>query len=106
MTSGSATLKRYNVEALKRRGTTMPKPECQMTQESRNPNDKMSPRFLSAASVLVIRNLSLVRHSLIWASAFLPLTFLPALQAADNISVLGSKPQWSVLEKYQETLTR
>jgi len=55
---------------------------------------------------LVIRHLSLVRHSLIRASAFLLLIFLPALQAADNISVLGSKPQWSVLEHYQETITR
>ncbi|MGA7273450.1 MAG: hypothetical protein WBX14_01270, partial [Candidatus Udaeobacter sp.] len=72
----------------------------------RNPNEKMPPRSLSAASVLVIRNLSLVRHSLIRASAFLLLIFLPALQAADNISVLGSKPQWSVLEHYQETITR
>ena len=106
MTNGSATLKRYNVEVLKRRDTTMPKPECRMTKECRSPNDKMSPHSLSAASVLVIRNLSLVRHSLIRASAFLLLIFLPALQAADNISVLGSKPQWTVLEHYQETITR
>src|SRR5207247_10344622 len=28
-----------------------------------------------------------------------------ALHAADNVSVLGSKPKWSVLEKYQETVT-
>src|SRR6266496_2592697 len=76
-----------------------------MTKECRNPNDKMSPHSLSAASVLVIRHLSLVRHSLIRASPFLLLIFLPALQAADNISVLGSKPRWSVLEKYQETIT-
>jgi N-acetylmuramoyl-L-alanine amidase len=77
-----------------------------MTKECRNPNDKMSPHSLSAASVLVIRHLSLVRHSLIRHSSFLLLIFLPALQAADNISVLGSKPQWSVLEHYQETITR
>src|SRR6266704_3619511 len=77
-----------------------------MTKECRNPNDKMSPHSLSAASVLVIRHLSLVRHSLIRASPFLLLIFLPALQAADNISVVGSKPQWSVLEHYQETITR
>jgi len=80
--------------------------ETRMTKECRTPNDKMSPHSLSAASVLVIRHLSLVRHSLIRASAFLLLIFLPALQAADNISVLGSKPQWSVLEHYQETITR
>src|SRR6266480_2452525 len=77
-----------------------------MTKECRSPNDKMSPYSLSAASVLVIRHLSLVRHSLIRASPFLLLIFLPALQAADNISVVGSKPQWSVLEHYQETITR
>ena len=28
-----------------------------------------------------------------------------SLQAADNISVLGAKPKWSVLEHYQETIT-
>jgi len=95
MTNGVATLKRYNVEAFKRHD-----------RQCRSPNDKMSPHSPSAASVLVIRHLSLVRHSLIRASAFLLLIFLPALQAADNISVLGSKPQWSVLEHYQETITR
>ncbi|PWT79900.1 MAG: hypothetical protein C5B58_12600, partial [Acidobacteria bacterium] len=30
---------------------------------------------------------------------------LPALHAADNISVLGSKPKWSVLDHYQKTIT-
>src|SRR6266478_775757 len=106
MTNGSATLRRYNVEALKRHDRTMPKPECRMTKECRSPNDKMSPHSLSAASVLLTRHLSLVLHSLIRHSSFLLLIFLPALQAADNISVLGSKPQWSVLEHYQETITR
>ncbi|HEX4708573.1 MAG TPA: hypothetical protein VH229_12680, partial [Candidatus Udaeobacter sp.] len=33
------------------------------------------------------------------------LLFSPALQGADNLSVLGSKPRWSVLERYQETIT-
>src|SRR5437870_4557359 len=28
-----------------------------------------------------------------------------ALHAADNVSVLGSKPKWTVLENYQETIT-
>src|SRR5438445_518409 len=106
MTNGSATLKRYNVEALKRHDTTMPKPECRMTKECRSPNDKMSPHSLSAASVLVIRNLSLVRHSLIRASAFLLLIFLPALQAADNMSVLGSKPQCTVLFESGDSWSR
>ena len=27
------------------------------------------------------------------------------LQAADNIGVLGSKPRWEVLERYQQTIT-
>src|SRR5437870_529644 len=36
----------------------------------------------------------------LWLSIF-PL----ALHAADNVSVLGSKPKWSVLEKYQKTIT-
>src|SRR5206468_13114356 len=41
------------------------------------------------------------------ASSFLLLAVFPrAVQAADNISLLGSKPRWSVLEHYQETITR
>src|SRR5881296_2974693 len=36
----------------------------------------------------------------------LSLSIFPlALHAADNVSVLGSKPRWSVLENYQETIT-
>jgi N-acetylmuramoyl-L-alanine amidase len=31
--------------------------------------------------------------------------FAAGLHAAENISVLGSKPRWDVLEKYQETIT-
>ncbi|MGH7984186.1 MAG: hypothetical protein ACREFF_13755 [Candidatus Udaeobacter sp.] len=37
--------------------------------------------------------------------SFLLLVFVPALHAAENISILGSKPRWSVLENYQETIT-
>jgi len=33
------------------------------------------------------------------------LLFPLALGAADNVSTLGSKPKWGVLEKYQETIT-
>jgi hypothetical protein len=33
------------------------------------------------------------------------LILLPALHAEDKISVLGSKPRWSVLEDYQQTIT-
>ena len=40
------------------------------------------------------------------ASSFLLLIFLPALRAAEKVSILGSKPKWSVLEHYQETITR
>jgi hypothetical protein len=41
------------------------------------------------------------------ASSFLLFAlFAAALHAADNISVLGSRPRWSVLEKYQATITR
>src|SRR5437588_11808681 len=52
-------------------------------------------RALLVASDLVIRHLSL----------FL-LLLTPALQAADNLGVLGSKPKWGVLEHYQETITK
>ena len=44
--------------------------------------------------------LSVIRHS-----SFLILLFPLVLHAADNISVLGSKPRWSVLENYQQTIT-
>src|SRR5213594_2707472 len=39
------------------------------------------------------------------SSILFPAIFPTALQAEDNVSVLGSKPKWSVLEKYQETIT-
>ena len=42
----------------------------------------------------------LIRHS-----SFLLLLFPLVVHAADNISILGSKPRWSVLENYQETIT-
>jgi len=34
------------------------------------------------------------------------LTLALSARAADNIGILGSKPKWSVLEHYQETITR
>jgi hypothetical protein len=46
-----------------------------------------------------------VRRRLTLLTLCLPL-FPLALHSADNISSLGSKPQWSVLEHYQETITR
>src|SRR5207237_8639360 len=39
------------------------------------------------------------------SSFLLPAIFPTVLQAADNISILGSKPKWSALEKYQGTIT-
>ena len=69
-------------------------------------NDKISARSLRAASDFVIRDLSAVCHSVICRSSFVLLLFTPALQAADNLGVLGSKPKWDVLEHYQETITK
>ncbi len=55
----------------------------------------------------------LVCHAVAWrrrvirASAFLfTAIFAEGLQATDNISVLGNKPRWDVLEHYQQTITR
>jgi N-acetylmuramoyl-L-alanine amidase len=48
------------------------------------------------------------RRCILRVSVFLPLLlsiFPAALQAADNVGILGSKPKWSVLENYQETIT-
>src|SRR2546428_7340219 len=42
----------------------------------------------------------------IWTLSFVSVVLLPALQAADNLGVLGSKPKWVVLENYQRTITR
>jgi len=48
------------------------------------------------------------RRRIIGASSFL-LVFLPIFpvgtRAADNLGVLGDHPRWSVLEKYQQTIT-
>ena len=38
--------------------------------------------------------------------SFVLLLLTPALQAADNLGVLGSEPKWGVLEHYQETITQ
>src|SRR5262249_4259130 len=50
-----------------------------------------------------------IRPSLIVCSLlfFLSLSILRGrADATDNLGVLGSKPQWHVLEKYQRTITR
>ncbi len=47
------------------------------------------------------------RTHVIGASTWLFAAILAAnLQAADNVSVLGNKPRWDVLEHYQQTITR
>jgi N-acetylmuramoyl-L-alanine amidase len=47
------------------------------------------------------------RRRVIRASSFLSFAiFAAGLQAADNISVLGNKPRWDVLQNYQQTITR
>src|SRR5881397_3979983 len=57
-------------------------------------------RAILRHSVFVIISSFVSRYS-----SFLLLLFPVALHAADNISVLGSKPLWSLLEHYQETIT-
>ena len=57
-------------------------------------------RAILRHSVFVIISSFVIRYS-----SFLLLLFPVALHAADNISVLGRKPLWSVLEHYQETIT-
>ena len=48
-----------------------------------------------------------LRRLVIRTSTFVITAILAAgLQAADNINVLGKKPQWDVLEHYQQTITR
>jgi len=47
------------------------------------------------------------RRRLIRASSFLSTAiFATTLEATDNVSVLGNKPRWDVLEHYQQTITR
>jgi hypothetical protein len=56
---------------------------------------------------LTVHRFGVAKSDLIRASAvLLSAILLTAVQAADNVSVLGSKPHWSVLERYQETITR
>src|SRR5258708_6920331 len=76
-----------------------------MTKEYSSPNDESLSRGFGAASGFVIRHLSLIRNSVIRHSSFLLLLFPLALHGADNLGVLATKPTWSVLEHYQETIT-
>jgi N-acetylmuramoyl-L-alanine amidase len=72
----------------------MTKAKCRMTKECRSPNDESLSRDFRTGSRFVLRH-----------SSFLLLFLALTLDAADNISILGSKPKWSVLDHYQETIT-
>lgn len=59
---------------------------------------------------VALRHSSFVIFSsfVIRASSFFAVSwslFVPALRAGDHLSVLGSRPHWSILEHYQETIT-
>src|SRR5216110_607726 len=77
-----------------------------MTKECRSTNGESLARDFLTVSHFVLRHLLLIRHSIICRSSFVFLLLTPALQAADNLGVLGSKPKWGVLEHYQETITK
>jgi hypothetical protein len=75
--------------------------EIQMTNDELMTNDEARPVTFRRSGFVILPSF------VIRASAFLLTAIWPtALQAADNIGVLGSKPLWSVLEHYQETITR
>src|SRR4051794_1914143 len=59
----------------------------------------MAKRFVWRAGT---RQTGIVKASTLLFAAILT----AGLQAADNISVLGTKPRWDVLEHYQQTITR
>jgi N-acetylmuramoyl-L-alanine amidase len=54
---------------------------------------------------LTVRQLTLAKSFVLRRYSFILLLLPLALYAADNISVLGKKPRWDVLEHYQETIT-
>jgi N-acetylmuramoyl-L-alanine amidase len=61
----------------------------------------------SSAAKRCDRHVVAWRRRVIQASLFLfTAIFAAGLQAAENISVLGNKPRWDVLEHYQQTITR
>src|SRR5438067_12250565 len=77
-----------------------------MTKECRSTNGESLARDFLTVSHFVLRHLLLIRHSIICRSSFVLLLLTPALQAAENLGVLGSKPKWGALEHYQETITK
>jgi hypothetical protein len=54
---------------------------------------------------LTVHQFKGTRQFVLRYAGFLLLVVLPFLCAAENLSVLGSKPRWSLLERYQETIT-
>ena len=54
---------------------------------------------------LTVRPLNVAKPSSVGYSLLLLLLPL-ALHAADNVSVLGTRPRWAILNHYQETITR
>jgi len=77
--------------------------EARMADDERMPNDKKATSRLLVILSFVIRSSFVIR---IWLLPLLLLSFAPGLSyGADNLGILGSKPKWSVLENYQETIT-
>jgi hypothetical protein len=70
-----------------------------MTKSEGMTNDKIQKVSLRHSGFVIFSSF------VIRASSFLLPIIPPVLEAADNISVLASKPKWSVLEHYQETIT-
>ena len=55
---------------------------------------------------LTVHQLNVAKRFVLRYLLFLLLLLPLALRAAENISILGTKPRWDVLEHYQETITR
>ena len=69
-----------------------------MTNYELKTNNEPQPVTLRHSGFVIV-------SSFVLRASFLVLLFPLPLQAVDNISVLGSKPRWAVLEKYQQTIT-
>ena len=82
----------------------MTKSKKRMKEEYRSLHGKTLSGDRRAPWCFVIR---LARRQLanVTRPLFLLLIVLPALHSEDNVSVLGTKPRWSVLEHYQQTIT-
>src|SRR5947208_7015691 len=83
----------------------MTKSKKRMKEKYRSPNGKSLSSDRRAPSCFVIR-LARRRLANVTRPLFLLLIVLPALHAEDSVCVLGSKPRWSVLERYKQTITR